>query len=230
MQTSTVKVSIIIPFYNASSFLTEAIDSVLIQELKDTEIIAVDDGSTDDSAEKISHINDPRLKIIRQKNAGAAIARNKGVLIARGEYVCFLDADDIWAPDKLKLQLAEIEKNPVINMVFGQVKELYDKSVLNNNILHKEEKIFVGYSSIAMLISKKDFLKVGDFQGKWRVAEFIDWYDRAKNMGLKESVLPDIVAYRRIHKGNVDRLDRPDVKQYVAVLKEALDRRRQNQG
>jgi len=80
------------------------------------------------------------------------------------------------------------------------------------------------------LISKKDFLKVGEFQGKWRVGEFIDWYDRAKNLGLKESVLPDIVAYRRIHKGNTDRLFRPDVKQYVAVLKEALDRRRQNQG
>jgi len=230
VETSSIKVSVIIPFYNASSFLTEAIESVLNQEIKDIEIIALDDGSTDDSVEKISQIKDLRLKIVRQENAGAAVARNNGVLIARGEYVCFLDADDIWAPDKLKLQLAEIEKNSAINMVFGQVKELYDKSVLNNNTLPKEEKIFVGYSSIAMLISKKDFLKVGDFEGKWRVAEFIDWYDRAKSLGLKESIIPEIVAYRRIHKGNTDRLFRPDVKQYVAVLKEALDRRRQNQG
>lgn len=225
-----IKVSVIIPFYNRSSFLIEAIDSILIQELTDIEIIAVDDGSTDDSFEKISQINDPRIKIVRQDNAGAAVARNNGVHIAKGEYICFIDSDDLWAPDKLKLQMMEIEKDNSINMVFGQVKEFYDKSVLNDNTFTKAEKIFVGYYAGAMLISKKDFLKVGDFQAKWRVAEFIDWYDRAKNLGLKESVLPGIVAYRRIHKGNIDRLYRPDVKQYVAVLKEALDRRRKNQG
>jgi glycosyltransferase involved in cell wall biosynthesis len=192
------------------------------------EIVLVDDGSTDDSVEKIKQIKDERIRIIRQENAGAATARNNGVKLAIGEYIAFLDADDVWAPNKLKLQLDEIEKKEV-HMVYGQVKEFNDASVLNGISIKPEEKTFVGYSPIALLISKQDFLKVGEFQGKYKVAEFIDWYDRAKQLRLKEKVLSEIVAYRRIHSGNVDRLRRADVKQYVAVLKEALDRRRNKQ-
>jgi glycosyltransferase involved in cell wall biosynthesis len=228
MHKGDVKISVIIPFYNGAAFLKEAIESVLSQEISNIEIIAIDDGSTDNSAEQIAKINDSRIKVIRQENAGAAAARNNGVQIASGDYISFLDADDAWAPNKLKLQIAEMEENADINMVFGQVKEFHDASVLSNAPIKPEEKTFVGYSPIALLISKEDFLKVGEFQGKYKVAEFIDWYDRAKHLGLKETVLPEIVAYRRIHSGNVDRLHRADVKQYVAVLKEALERRRKN--
>jgi glycosyltransferase involved in cell wall biosynthesis len=229
MPKSSHKISVIIPFYNGAAFLKEAVESVLSQGIEDMEIVLVDDGSTDDSVEKIKQIKDDRIKVIRQENAGAATARNNGVKLATGKYIGFLDADDLWAPNKLKLQLAEIEKEGGVNMVYGQVKEFNDASVLSGISIKPEEKTFVGYSPIALLISKQDFLKVGEFQGKYKVAEFIDWYDRAKHLGLKESVLPDIVAYRRIHSGNVDRLRRPDVKQYVAVLKEALDRRRKNE-
>jgi len=229
MQQSRIQISVVIPFYNGASFLKEAVESVLSQGIEDMEIVLVDDGSTDDSVEKINQIKDARIKIMRQENAGAATARNNGVKLATGKYISFLDADDIWAPNKLKLQLAEIEKEVGINMVYGQVKEFNDESVLSGLAIKPEEKTFVGYSPIALLISKEDFLKVGEFQGKFKVAEFIDWYDRAKHLGLKELVLPDIVAYRRIHSGNVDRLRRADVKQYVAVLKEALERRRKNE-
>jgi glycosyltransferase involved in cell wall biosynthesis len=192
------------------------------------EIVLVDDGSTDDSVEKIKQIKDERIRIIRQENAGAATARNNGVKLATGEYIAFLDADDLWAPNKLKWQFEQLELHKDVNMIYGQVKEFYDAKVENID-KRGEEKTFVGYSPIALLISKQDFLKVGEFQGKYKVAEFIDWYDRAKQLGLREIVLPQIVAYRRIHKGNLDRLHRADVKQYVAVLKEALDRRRNKQ-
>ena len=114
-------------------------------------------------------------------------------------------------------------------MVYGQVNEFYDSSILGYDDLQKNVKTFVGYSPIALLISKKDFLSVGDFQSKWKVAEFIDWYDRAKHVGLMEIILPDLLAFRRIHSGNIDRLNRLDAKQYVAVLKEALDRKRSQQ-
>ena len=229
MQNKVGKISVIIPFYNGASFLREAIESVLSQEYSNIQIIAVDDGSTDQSVEQILSINDSRIKIIKQQNAGAAEARNTGVQAASGDYLCFLDADDVWDKNKLKLQIQALEENEGVNMIFGQVKEFNDASVLKNISFIPEEKTFVGYSPIALLISKSDFNKVGAFQGKYKVAEFIDWYDRAKQLGLKEIVLPQIVAYRRIHSGNVDRLHRPDVKQYVAVLKEALDRRRKNQ-
>ena len=188
------------------------------------EVIAVDDGSTDNSVSILESISDSRLKVIRQKNAGAGAARNRGVKEARGEYVSFLDADDLWLPNKLELQLIAIRKEPFPKMVFAHVQEFLHPSVPNET---DEKNIpIAGYSPITILISKIDYDKVGPFDTKWSVAEFIDWFDRAKNIGLSQMLLPETLAYRRIHKGNLDRLKRPNVKEYVSVLKSSLDRRR----
>jgi len=229
MSIKTPKISVIIPIYNDALYIQEAIKSVLSQTIEELEIIIINDGSTDNFEEKIEFFNDPRIRIIEQINSGAAAARNNGIKNAKGKFLAFLDADDIWAPNKLKLQLEVLINREDINMVFGQVNEFYDSSILGYDDLQKNVKTFVGYSPIALLISKKDFLSVGDFQSKWKVAEFIDWYDRAKHVGLMETILPDLLAFRRIHSGNIDRLNRPDAKQYVAVLKEALDRKRSQQ-
>jgi len=229
MSIKTPKISVIIPIYNDALYIQEAIRSVFSQKIEELEIIIINDGSTDNFEEKIEDFNDPRIRIIKQINSGAAAARNNGIKNAKGEFLAFLDADDIWAPNKLKLQLEVLINREDINMVYGQVKEFYDSSILGYDNLQKNAKTFVGYSLIALLISKKDFLSVGDFQTKWKVAEFIDWYDRAKHMGLMEIILPDLLAFRRIHSGNIDRLYRLDSKQYVAVLKEALDRKRSQQ-
>lgn len=226
MSNSSIQISVIIPVYNDALYIKEALKSVLSQGVENLEIIVVDDGSTDNFEEQIDELNDLRIKLISQTNSGAAAARNNGVNNAKGEYIAFLDADDVWSGDKLKLQLDVLLNRKDIQMVFGHVKEFYDKSIEGHENLQKRVKTFVGYSPIALLISKKDFLKIGNFEPKWKVAEFIDWYDRAKQGGLKEIVLDDIIAYRRIHPGNLDRLKRPDSKQYVAVLKQALDRRR----
>jgi len=229
MAITTPQISVIIPIYNNALYIQEAITSVLSQGIEKLEIIVIDDGSTDNFEEKIKGFNDPRIRLIKQINSGASAARNNGIRHANGEYIAFLDADDIWAPNKLKLQLEVLINRADVNMVYGQVKEFYDISINEHADLQKGVKTFVGYSPIALLISKSDFLLVGDFQSKWKVAEFIDWYDRAKYVGLSEFLLPDVLAFRRIHSGNIDRLYRPDAKQYVAVLKEALDRRRNQQ-
>ena len=229
MPFTTTQISVIIPIHNDSLYIQAAITSVLSQGVENLEILIIDDGSTDDFEEKIKCFNDPCIRLIKQNNSGAAVARNNGVKNARGEFLAFLDADDIWAPNKLKLQLEVLINHEDVNMVFGQVKEFYDSSILGLDDLQKNVKTFVGYSPIALLVSKSDFLRVGDFQSKWKVAEFIDWYDRAKYVGLTEIILPDVLAFRRIHSGNIDRLKRPDAKQYVAVLKEALDRKRSQQ-
>ena len=229
MLTTTPQISVIIPIYNDALYIQEAITSVLSQGIEKLEIIVIDDGSTDNFEKKINGLNDLRIRIIKQTNCGAAEARNNGIRHAKGEYIAFLDADDIWAPNKLNIQLEVLINRTDVNMVYGQVKEFYDTSIKGYADLQKEVRTFLGYSPIALLISKSDFLRVGDFQSKWKVAEFIDWYDRAKYVGLSELLLPDVLAFRRIHSGNIDRLHRPDSKQYVAVLKEALDRRRNQQ-
>ena len=87
------KVSIIVPAYNASNYIEKCIDSLLNQTLKDIEIIIVNDGSTDDTAEKLSKYED-EIKVITQKNVGVASARNKGLSVANGEYIAYVDSDD----------------------------------------------------------------------------------------------------------------------------------------
>ena len=97
-------VSAIIPNYNYSRYIGEAVESALNQTYKNIEVIVVDDGSCDDSLKVLSAYVD-RIKVVSQKNAGVAMARNNGVEVSTGEYVAFLDADDVWLPDKVEKQV-----------------------------------------------------------------------------------------------------------------------------
>lgn len=104
-------VSVIIPCYNRAHCVKEAIDSVLSQSFQDYEIIVVDDGSTDSTTEVLGPYGD-RLTVIRQENCGSSAARNTGIRVAQGEWIAFLDSDDRWEPDKLKIQLKDLHSNP----------------------------------------------------------------------------------------------------------------------
>jgi glycosyltransferase involved in cell wall biosynthesis len=106
------KVSVIIPTYNRLSMLQEAVDSVLCQDFEDFELIVVDDGSTDGTAEEMRRYGG-RVRCLRHsKNRGVSATRNKGILYARGKYVAFLDSDDLWVKGKLKLQVTFLDENP----------------------------------------------------------------------------------------------------------------------
>ncbi len=105
-------VSVVIPVFNGSSFVARAVDSVLAQTCKDFEIIIVDDGSTDDTQAVLAQFaNQPNMTCLYQENAGPAQARNSGIKSASGEYIAFLDCDDIWFPEKMEQQLAILRRN-----------------------------------------------------------------------------------------------------------------------
>src|SRR5262245_20179101 len=104
-------VSVVIPCYNAGRFLKETLESILAQTRPALEVIVVDDGSTDDSA-AVAGAFGPPVRVLRQSNQGESVARNRGLDEARGDWVAFLDADDVWAPDKLERQLAAVEGSP----------------------------------------------------------------------------------------------------------------------
>lgn len=104
--------SVIIPAYNAEPFIRNSIQSVLAQTVDDFEIVVVDDGSKDNTKEVIKSIEDLRIRYIYQENAGVSAARNKGIQSAKGEYVCFLDADDLWKPNHLEVLTNLINKYP----------------------------------------------------------------------------------------------------------------------
>jgi glycosyltransferase involved in cell wall biosynthesis len=105
-------ISVIIPAYNAENTILATIKSVLKQTFSDFEIIVINDGSTDKTLEIVQSIQDDRLNIFSYENSGASSARNRGITHATGNYISFLDADDLWTPDKLELQLAALQAHP----------------------------------------------------------------------------------------------------------------------
>src|SRR6218665_1515018 len=110
--------SIVIPLYNKEKWVTACINSILNQHFTDFELIIVDDGSTDKSLELVKNqFNDERIKIIRQKNAGVSVARNTGIAHASYKYIAFMDADDYWHPDYLKLNCDALLQNPKIDII-----------------------------------------------------------------------------------------------------------------
>ena len=111
-------ISVIIPAYNNGKFICRSIDSVLAQTCPADEIIIVDDGSTDNTAEVVQSYGS-KVKFIQQDNAGASAARNTGIEAAQGEWIALLDADDEWLPDKLKIQTKLLQRNPQLTWVAG---------------------------------------------------------------------------------------------------------------
>lgn len=119
-----VKVTVITPAWNAERYLPETIRSVLGQTLPDFEWIVVDDGSTDGTPRLLSSVADPRLRVVRQENRGVSAARNAALDLAQGDYVTFLDADDVLPERSLELRAAYLDANPEVGIVDGAVSSM----------------------------------------------------------------------------------------------------------
>jgi glycosyltransferase involved in cell wall biosynthesis len=130
------RVSVIIPAYNSERYIGESLQSVVDQTYRDYEVIVVDDGSTDNTKARALAVHGP-INYIQQSNQGPAAARNTGIDAARGELICFLDADDSWASDKLQAQVEFIDRNPGVGLVFSDEKEFDDVGVTCVSLLSK---------------------------------------------------------------------------------------------
>lgn len=120
----SITLSIVIPAYNASEYLAETIESVLSQTFTDFELLIINDGSTDNTAEIVNIYSekDNRIKLFSQQNQGVSFARNTGIKIAKGEYIAFLDSDDKWLPNKLAVHMEHFHKTPNLGISFGRVE------------------------------------------------------------------------------------------------------------
>lgn len=220
-------VSVVVPVFNCERYLAEAIESVLAQSYADTEVIVVDDGSTDNS-KAVAKGFGKRVNYLFQENAGASAARNRGAELAKGELLSFLDADDIWTEDKLSLQAALLNEREDVDMVFGHVEQFISPELESD-----EKKRLIcplgtmpAYLPGAMLVRRDAFWRVGPFATDVKVAEFLDWYARARERGLNPAMLPGVVYKRRLHNENLGVRESGSRIEYTRVLRRSLERRR----
>ncbi len=227
MRSSNTLVSVIIPVYNSELYLEESIQSVLAQTYQPLEILIINDGSTDGS-ESVAMKFAQQTIYLYQSNQGAAAARNRGIKKSSGEFLAFLDADDLWESDKIAKQMDILEQEADLDMVFGNVFQFIseDTKSVSRARLDEADQILPGYVPGTILIRKKAFLKVGLFSTAWKVGEFIDWYLKAMETGLNPVMLPDIVMRRRIHSSNLGIRLKDMRNDYVKIIKASLDRRR----
>jgi len=225
-----MNISVIITVYNCAAYLGEALDSVLGQTLPPGEVIVLDDGSTDDGASaRLAASYGARVCYIYQPNAGIGAARNAGAAAATGTHLAWLDGDDYWTPDKLAVQAAALAADPALEAVFGHVRQFISPDVVGTPAadgLEVPAAPMPGRYASTMLITRAAFARVGNFATDMAVSEFIDWYARATDSGLRMAMPPEVVVWRRVHANNNSRRHRQDKLEYARVLKAALDRRR----
>ncbi|HEY9693247.1 MAG TPA: glycosyltransferase family A protein [Oculatellaceae cyanobacterium] len=221
-------VSVIIPVYNGELYLAEAIESVLAQTYQQIEIIVIDDGSTDRTAEIAQGFS--LVQYYYQSNSGTGTARNYGVNISQGEFLAFLDADDIWVENKLTLQMQAFKNHPELDIIFGQVQQFYSPGLPENmkNKIFCDRRLMPGCIPSAMLIKRNAFFHVGEFEGQWQTREFATWYIRATELNLTMLMLPELVTKRRIHQNNKG-VKGEFISDYVKILKAYIDRKRLQQ-
>ncbi len=221
-------VSVIIPVYNRERYLAEAIESVLAQTYSEIELIVVDDGSIDRSAEVAQ-----RYPLIYhfQPNGGMSIARNVGVALATGKFLAFLDSDDIWVADKLAKQMAAFELDPNLEAIFGYAQNFYSPELDETwrRRIRCPEQPLVAHVATAMLIERSAFLRIGLFDPELKTTPDVSWYIGAVEQQLRHITLADVVFHRRLHETNNGTIENDGGKERLHLLKAKLDRQRAKQ-
>ncbi|MDC7784291.1 glycosyltransferase family A protein [Rhodoplanes sp. TEM] len=220
-----MRISTVVPLYNAAPFVGEALDSILAQTRPIDEIVVVDDGSTDGGADLVArHV--PAVRLLRQDNAGPGAAVNRGIAAATGDVLAFLDADDLWLPDRVALGAAALAADPDLDGVFGHITQFRHADMAAAALADGVPQ--PGLCRDTLLIRRDAFARFGLFDEGLRTADFIPWFSRAMTLGLRIVTRPEVMARRRLHASNTGILRRHEQQQEnLAGLKRALDLRRQ---
>lgn len=224
-------VSCVVTVYNGERFLAEAIDSVLDQTYSNRECIVVDDGSTDRSAGIIARYGQ-RVRCVRQPNAGPGAALNLGLHHATGQFLAFLDCDDLWHPGKLERQVAVLEENPDLQGCVARVRNFLDPSIEAPAVPAGVDldAAVPGFVTGTLLARRSAFERTGPFSEARRHTAAPEWFIRARELSLPVQVLDDVLLYRRIHDRNLSYANADESsRDHLRVIREMLLRRRQSQ-
>ncbi len=218
----TPLVSVVMPVFNGEGFLAEAIESVLAQTWPRVEAIVVDDGSTDGSADVAREYP---VTYVHQAHACVAAARNRGVGMARGELVSFLDHDDLWLPRKLELQVEALVRRPSAGICMCRFRTLTDGSP------EAGESQSTGQLG-TLLVRREVFDEIGLFDTRYPAGDDTDWFLRAKDLGVGFVELDEALQRYRVHEAGLTATRDPGDRQRLRLrlLQASVRRKRARQG
>jgi glycosyltransferase involved in cell wall biosynthesis len=222
-----LRVGVVLPVYNGAAFLPEALASIAAQNLNPVDIVAVDDGSLDGSAELLERFG---ARVLRTDRVGPALARDTGIRAVAGDLVACLDQDDRWRPTKLARQVAVMAAEPHTSFVGALCttflepgterpdwwKPAWDRGAADPSL-----------APSATLYRRSAFERAGGFADSGvRISEDVAWTARAHDLGLLSKVLDEILVERRIHGNNTSADQNLRVREHLAIVRESLARRR----
>lgn len=222
-------VSCIVPVYNGERFICEALESIFRQTLLPAEVLVVDDGSDDGTPDVVASFGE-RVGYLRQSNSGAPAARNRGILTSRGAFVAFLDADDLWHPEKVERQLRAFRADAELDVSVAHAQNFWESE------LEEEESFYEGrrrgrpipaYVSGSMMARRSVFDLVGLFDPELRHGHDVEWFLRGAEKGASVRLEPDVLLYRRMHPDGISRVNaEKSLDAHLGIIKASLDRRR----
>ena len=228
-------VSVIIPVYNGERFVAEAIQSVLAQTLLPAEIVVVDDGSTDSTPQIVADLvasSPVPICYVYQANQGPAAARNHGLEIAKGGIIAFLDADDLWSPDKLQHQVAYLQAHEEVSVAICHMEFLLEPGTAwpkGRTSAHYDQQPPAMLPS-ALLVRKQALDVVGEFDPTYFTGEDTDWFLRARDAGMAIAIVPGVYLKRRFHQANLSSSSRASDQQFLRALRASVARQRGGNG
>lgn len=216
-------VSVLIPCYNTGRFLPDAIESVLNQTYQDFEIIIVDDGSQDNTAEVVARY--PRVRYFPCPHRGVSAARNTAISLAHGEILAFLDADDMWTPDKLEKQVGYLASHPDCQLVFTQAANFFEGPDGTMDV--RQQQLYdaaLENCIITCAFRRSLFETWGVFRTDYPYGEDTQFMFRLRAAGISlEHCIPEVLYRRRVHDSNIslthEQAKRKDV---LAIMADAI--------
>jgi len=227
---SALSITTIVPVYNGQRYLGEALASILDQAGGCDEVLVLDDGSTDSSAALARAVPGVRVEILPHRGKSAAL--NDGIRLAKGEWLAFLDADDVWLAGKLAAQRAAVANAPNLEAVFTHAEEFVspDLDEADASRLRPAPGAMPGYSVSTALLRRSLFDRVGLLEEHVAVGEFVEWMARARDAGIRECLLEPVFLRRRLHASNLGRGEGGRPAHLLPMLRQVIARRRAQRG
>ena len=219
-------VSVIVPVYNGEKYLREALESVFEQDYSPFEVIVIDDGSTDDSARIAQSF---AVRYVYQENQGPAAARNKGIEIATGGFIAFIDQDDTWLPGKLSIQMKHLMADPTLLFAVSRQRFFLDEDVekpgwLRADILNDDQ---MGYLPGTLLARKRAFEEIGMFALEFPTTSDVDWFFRANDANVPMIVIQEVLLQKRVHRDAQSSYAKQHNQELLILLRRSIQRKKQ---